>query len=86
MKPETSSKNQLKVENHLRLNWIQNLTKESGRVQGFTIDMQEVSQLLPNKLPKRLNQLNIWKIRSTKILAETNWRNQLKAEETVRLN
>ena len=51
MTPEILSKNQLNAENNLRLKKFQSVRKESGRIQCFTIYMQEDSQLLSNKLP-----------------------------------
>ena len=51
MTPEILSKNQLNAEKNLRLKKIQSVRKEQGRIQCFTIYMQEDSQLLPNKLP-----------------------------------
>ena len=43
MMPEIPFKNQLKAENKLRLNQFQSARDESGRVQGFTIEMRENS-------------------------------------------
>ena len=57
MTPEILSENQLKAENNLRLNWNQSVRKESGRIQRFTIFMQEDFQFLPNKLPFFLNNI-----------------------------
>ena len=51
MSPELPSKNQLKTEYYLGLNYLQIVLNESRRVQGNTIDTQEVAHLLPNKLP-----------------------------------
>ena len=55
------SKNQLNWEYNLRLNCFQNVRNESSRVQGVLIDMQEISQLLPNKFWKQVNQYTIKK-------------------------
>ena len=75
MTPEILSKNQLNAENNLRLKKIQNVRKESGRIQCFTNYMQEDSQLLPNKLPSlKFYPLDFFP------------KNPLKADFNVRLN
>ena len=86
MSPELPSKIQPKTEYYLRLNYLQIVLNESRRVQGNTIDTQEVSQLLPNKSPKQFNQYNNWKIGGTIISTESFSKNQLRAEFNVRLN
>ena len=79
MSPEILSKNQVKAEYNLRFNYFHSVRDELSRVQGIIIDMQKTSQLLPNKLPKQLNQQNNWKIISTITSAEKISKNQLKA-------
>ena len=79
-------KSQLKVEVIVRLNQLQSVRDESSRVQGFTNKMQEVSQLLPNKIWKQLDQYSNWKIISTKTSAEFSSKNQLNAEYNLILS
>ena len=77
-----SSKNQLNWEYNLRINWFPNVRNESSRIQVVTIDMQENSQLLPNKFWKQLNQYSNWKIIGTKTSARLSLKNQLKRNIT----
>ena len=77
-----SSKNQLNWEYNLRINWFPNVRNEWSRIQVVTIDMQENSQLLPNKFWKQLNQYSKWKIIETKTLAGFSLKNQLKRNIT----
>ena len=76
------SKNQMNWEYNLRLNCFQNVRNESSRVQWVTIGMQEISQLLPNKFWKQLNQYSNWKILGTKTSAGLSLKNQLKRNIT----
>ena len=75
------SKNQLNWEYKLRLNCFQNVRNDLSRVQWVTIGMQEISQLLPNKFWKQLNQYS-WKILGTKTSAGLPLKNQLKRNIT----
>ena len=77
-----SLKSQLNWEINLRINWFQNVRNESIRIQVVTIDMQEKSQLLPNKFWKQLSQYSNWKIIGTKTLARLSLKNQLKRNIT----
>ena len=81
-----SSKNQLNWEYNLRINWFPNVRNESSRIQVVTIDMQENSQLLPNKFWKQLNQYSNWKNIGTKTLARLSLKNQLKRNITWESN
>ena len=86
MTPEIPFENKLKAEINLTLDWFQIVRNDSSSAQGFTIDMQETSQLLPNKLPKPLNQYSNWKIKSSNLSAENISKYRLKAEFHVRFN
>ena len=70
----------------LNLNYFQSVRDKSSRVQGLTIDTQEIPQLFPNKLPKQLKQYDNWKLLGTKRSPEIPSKNQLKAEYNLRLN
>ena len=80
------SKNQLNWEYNLRLNWFQNVRNESSRKQLVTIGMHEISQLLPNKFWKQLNQYSNWKILGTKTSAGFSSKNKLNCEYNLRIN
>ena len=86
MSPEVPSKDKLKAEYILILNLFQVVRKHSSRLQGFTIDMQKISQLLPNKIPKQLNQYSNWKIKSAKLSADFFSNKQIEVEFNVKLN
>ena len=76
------SKNQLNWEYNLRINWFKNVRNKSSRIQAVTIDMQEISQLLPNKFWKKMNQYSNWQIMWTKTSAGLSLKNHLKRNIT----
>ena len=82
----TFVKKPTEAEYNERLNWFQSVRDESSRVQGFTIEMQEVSQLLPNKFWKQLNYNGNWKVIGTKKSAENPPKSQLNAEYNLILS
>ena len=75
-----------KAEYNVRHNYFQSVREESTRVQGFTIEMQGVPQLLPNKIWKQLNQYSKWKFISTKASAGFSSKKQLNWEFNLRPN
>ena len=81
-----SRKKHFNWEYNLRINWFQNVRNKPSRIQVVTIDMQENSQLLPNKFWKQLNQYSNRKIIGTKTLARLSLKNQLKRTITWESN